>query len=125
MSPYHAMLTQRGSRDTVVLIFTHFGDSFLLIKLECQIVPLANVTVPLVFNKFLVPILSQMNPLYSAPSYLFKIRLNIVFPFFQAVSFRQVCLPKLYIHFCSSPYLPHPPHSPGLYHRIFGEEYKP
>jgi len=91
------------STGIVIPILTLLGAPFMLINLECQIVPLENVRVPRVVNTFLVFYggrnfitlltrahhwslsMSQMNPLYCVPSYLFKIRLDIVFPFLQAV----------------------------------------
>ena len=136
--PISCHADREGVQVTVIPILTLFGTPFLLIKLECQIVPLENVRVPRVVNKFFAFYgersfitlftrahhwslsMSQMNPLYCVQSYLFKVRLDIVFPFLQAVSF-----PKPYIQLYSSPYFPHPSHSPGLYHRIFGVEYKP
>ena len=64
-----------------------------------------------------VPILSQLDPVYTSTSLFLKIHINITLPstsrVFQVASFPQVSLPKPCIHLSFPPYVLHAP--PNFY----------
>lgn len=87
-SPFYAYRTWMPNRPSWKRKSSACGQYISRILCRPKFYYLVHQSIPLVL------ILSQMNPLYCVPSYLFKIRLDIVFLFLQAVSFGQVSFPN-------------------------------